>query len=1195
MSSRILIINQNQGFAVTVKRALEQTGDFVVHVFTELDAALEFLKDEPQDLALVDLALPGLEDVIIVHQLRAMQPGLPIIASPRYRDAEAVMRAMDLQGMVDSPFNVRNVIPLIEDIVEQIDIVDEEAVSAQDADSSAAATETGSVVEDDLMWMYQLDEEDETPDDSAGDESGFLDQFEIIDSSLIESAEADTAEIDSLDEVMDADEVLPPWEIDPPGTYMLDDSNLPDEAADDVPDTAILDEEDLYGTAVLDDSQLPDEPDDDSLERRILGTDADNPPGTRMFEGDAPGQTHPLSDEELDQINFAETHQFGYEEEPGILPTDVLPEEPQFSSLESVLADLDEFLLDEPPVYEDDTPDVPSPTADDVFSELVDSMRHDPEPRRLADRQRDNDFMEIILSGAAMDDLVSEIRQREGTDELDDTRAQQDDDFAADKPAKESEPVDAFEALAAEEPPIPDFEESGTVSDLILGVEDSGFKNVLAILRGGEEAVHETTDGQPDLSLGEMEEAFTDFYQPQTQDTPLPAYVDDDDDSDIVPDFMMDFVEADDDDDPTPAEVVLKTTFDDSPQGDAFSIDELIASIERQLPKHRPKIKPLPSWLEDSQPVVLGSPPTESPPEIAQPPEKPTKLPEVPVDEPLPFDEAAAELEAAAAEAWLNPPDMIDDTVVDSAPPETLPELDLPDWFDDVPPEEEFAEIPEPPTLPEMELNEFFDDSGPQEDAAIFEQDVASLLEAVDAEHPSVTEFEGEPEFLDEWDAETQVEAHEVAGESLADEQETLVEEAPDAKPTEEVPPEVRSVTQLPDWWRGTADDDVDDYIADLEAAEYSPPPTLPELDQPAPVDDVAATLPPTTLPELDEQPVEEVRDDEDAYVMAEDDVRGMMATDFSLDVIEDAGDETQLVGEETVPGRALGDVLSGEPTDAPQPAMVADEAQVDPYVAHLAVQLTQFSLESTAIATLLSHHANLIAYAGDMSENEVYELNKYFIPHEWKAEPESASIRFVKLESSGKGYMLYSRLSEDNFILSMVFDGATPLRVIRRQGKRLAEALDSVPEEALEQMTQAVEATRPMVVEAPAEDVVDEPLTTYAYLWLLRDPNATLDKIIAQTIRTALNVQLSEQGWQIRRLEVTEDFIYLLADVPGDKPPHHIMRDLKYRSAQIIQGGVNGDVNPDATWADGYLIITPGRELEPEEIQEFIHFQRML
>jgi hypothetical protein len=62
---------------------------------------------------------------------------------------------------------------------------------------------------------------------------------------------------------------------------------------------------------------------------------------------------------------------------------------------------------------------------------------------------------------------------------------------------------------------------------------------------------------------------------------------------------------------------------------------------------------------------------------------------------------------------------------------------------------------------------------------------------------------------------------------------------------------------------------------------------------------------------------------------------------------------------------------------------------------------------------------------------------------------------------------------------------------------------------------------------------------------------------------------------------------------VPGENPPHEIMRDLKRRSAEIAHAQ-NPDITPQMLWADAYLILTPGRELETEEILEFVNFQRM-
>ena len=45
---------------------------------------------------------------------------------------------------------------------------------------------------------------------------------------------------------------------------------------------------------------------------------------------------------------------------------------------------------------------------------------------------------------------------------------------------------------------------------------------------------------------------------------------------------------------------------------------------------------------------------------------------------------------------------------------------------------------------------------------------------------------------------------------------------------------------------------------------------------------------------------------------------------------------------------------------------------------------------------------------------------------------------RWVTAQNSGKDYMLYSRRTEDDFTLSLIFAGTTPLRDIRRQGQRL-------------------------------------------------------------------------------------------------------------------------------------------------------------
>jgi REP element-mobilizing transposase RayT len=128
----------------------------------------------------------------------------------------------------------------------------------------------------------------------------------------------------------------------------------------------------------------------------------------------------------------------------------------------------------------------------------------------------------------------------------------------------------------------------------------------------------------------------------------------------------------------------------------------------------------------------------------------------------------------------------------------------------------------------------------------------------------------------------------------------------------------------------------------------------------------------------------------------------------------------------------------------------------------------------------------------------------------------------------------------------------------------------------------------------APVAPPIDESqLNAYSYVWLLNDPEAHITDAVAQAINAGLRIQLQERGWKINSLQVHEDFVYLYVAVPGDAPSHEILRDLKRRSADIAHAQ-NPDLTPQMLWADAYLILAPGRELQTEEILEFINFQRM-
>lgn len=303
--------------------------------------------------------------------------------------------------------------------------------------------------------------------------------------------------------------------------------------------------------------------------------------------------------------------------------------------------------------------------------------------------------------------------------------------------------------------------------------------------------------------------------------------------------------------------------------------------------------------------------------------------------------------------------------------------------------------------------------------------------------------------------------------------------------------------------------------------------------------------------------------------------------------------DFERLAAFEPRPALANGDVSA--------PMVIPTSGDEDPLLARLALHLTQSSLELTAEATVLARDGQIVSYAGTLPREEIEDL-RAVIADDWQANLNEARVRFITFASSGKDYMLYSRRTDGGYTLSMIFSGTTPLRVIRRQGQRLIDALYAVPEPAVAE-NNIVETPAPApvvqaaIVETPAAEpstkAVIKPavaVTPYTYLWLLRDPKEALSTEAMHGITQGLRQQMAGLGWETRTLQVAEDYVYLVVDAPDETPPPDIVRDLKRRAALLVED----DADPSVLWADSYLVVTPGRELTTEEIQQFIAFERM-
>ena len=117
MTIKVLIVDPDIAFTVPVKRALEQSGDFKVNLFVNGQAAVELLEREPQDVAVLDFNVDDMDIPGLIQALRAIQPGLFVLASPRTQEHVNQLPALDVQGSITKPYLARQLVPVVREAV----------------------------------------------------------------------------------------------------------------------------------------------------------------------------------------------------------------------------------------------------------------------------------------------------------------------------------------------------------------------------------------------------------------------------------------------------------------------------------------------------------------------------------------------------------------------------------------------------------------------------------------------------------------------------------------------------------------------------------------------------------------------------------------------------------------------------------------------------------------------------------------------------------------------------------------------------------------------------------------------------------------------------------------------------------------------------------------------------------------------
>lgn len=325
--------------------------------------------------------------------------------------------------------------------------------------------------------------------------------------------------------------------------------------------------------------------------------------------------------------------------------------------------------------------------------------------------------------------------------------------------------------------------------------------------------------------------------------------------------------------------------------------------------------------------------------------------------------------------------------------------------------------------------------------------------------------------------------------------------------------------------------------------------------------------------PEEEMQEIETVDPDDEASTLDEEEVR----------------EHVEVVGRPVPPPPPeLPDLAVSGDSEPRLPFVDFDEEDTE--LAQLATTLTQVALELTADATVLARDGEVVGYAGKLPMSDLEDLLDQ-LTVEWDKTngSDKSRILFATIPETGAEFMVSTRGTDVGFTLSLIFSGTRQLHDIRRQSKRLQEALESMPlasPEAEPEPEVEVNLEPSQAVEAiPTTEEIGV-RTPVAYLWLQRNSGEEFDNAAQTKILKSLNIELTTSGWKVDDIQAS-DYIYVYGEMPASLNPRETLDELMQKTAGMLGN------DADSLWDDSYLILQPGRELKAEEIQRFIDFAR--
>ena len=148
VAKRVLVVDDEEKVVFFLRESLEELGkNFTIGTAKSAEEALEKIDDQPYDLVISDLRMPGTDGLDLLRKIREKNPDTRLILMTAYGsdDVEADARSLDVFDYITKPFHVSDLVQVARDALagppvsgEEVEEELEEEVAGLADDQSAA-------------------------------------------------------------------------------------------------------------------------------------------------------------------------------------------------------------------------------------------------------------------------------------------------------------------------------------------------------------------------------------------------------------------------------------------------------------------------------------------------------------------------------------------------------------------------------------------------------------------------------------------------------------------------------------------------------------------------------------------------------------------------------------------------------------------------------------------------------------------------------------------------------------------------------------------------------------------------------------------------------------------------------------------------------------------------------------------------